>query len=447
MITIHTWHKGLLEKSEGEVVQEFPLSLIVNDCELATLVSSPHELRYLVAGFLRLQGFISRVEDIELLSVCSDYGIANVIIKGELPQRLKPVLTSGCGTGITFSLPAELPTFINGSCFTPDEIFSLMDQLSRSADQYRTHGGIHSAAVGNGTDIILYAEDLGRHNTLDRIAGEALLKGINLAGMMLVTSGRVSTEMATKAALLGIRVIASRTSPTDKAVQLCNDAGITLIGYVRGGRFLVYSHPERVAIPLPRIKGVTGVILAGGRSTRMGKNKALLPFDGTSLIEAIYRKFVRLFENVLIVTNTPQEYTFLPCNKVPDIFTGIGSMAGVHAGLVNSPTERIFVAGCDMPYIDENLVRSLASMAADEPVLVPQSQSGLEPLHAFYSRASLPALEEALKSGRLKLIDLLADMGARIVPPEVIADISPDFGSFRNINSPEEYQLLTKDKK
>ena len=135
--------------------------------------------------------------------------------------------------------------------------------LAKQADNYRSHGGIHSAAVGREGKLLLYAEDLGRHNPLDRIAGEALFKGIDLAGTMLVSSGRVSTEMVAKAALLGVRLIASRTSPTDMAIKLCDQSGIGLAGYVRGGKFTVYSHPELIeAYPdSDKIEGVTGVIL------------------------------------------------------------------------------------------------------------------------------------------------------------------------------------------
>lgn len=446
MTNIHTYHKGRLEAIEGTVVQEFPLILTVNGRELATLVASPHELRYLVAGFLRLQGFVTAVEDFELLSVCNDYGIANVRIRGELPERLRPILTSGCGTGVTFSLPVN-PAPVRGGVVHPDAVLSLMDQLAGKADQYRSHGGIHSAAVGNSADLILYAEDIGRHNTLDRIAGEALLKGIDLAGMLLVTSGRVSAEMASKAALLGVSTIASRTSPTDMAVNMCAEAGITLIGYVRGGRFQVYSHPERLEMPLPKVAGVTGVILAGGKSSRMGQNKALIPFEGKPLIATVYRKLAAMFDEVLVVTNSPEEYAFLPCRKVPDIFVNSGSMAGVHSGLVNSRTQRIFVAGCDMPYLDERLIRSLAEMMDDEKVLVPQSDGGLEPLHAFYAKGALPGLESALTSDKRRIVELLAAMGAKVVPPETIAAISPDTRSFININSPEDYQLLMADSK
>ena len=245
-----SYSNGTLTPLPGSVVAEFPLQLIVNGREIATLIASPHDLRFLVAGFLRLQGFVSKLDDFEMFSVCEEFGAANVRIKRELPELLKPVLTSGCGTGVSFSMPGTLQHSHPGLLpegergVNPAEIFSLLDELAKRADNYRTHGGIHSSAVGRNGELLLYAEDLGRHNTLDRIAGEALFKGIELSGTILVTSGRVSTEMAAKAALLGVRLIGSRTSPTDMAVRLCDESGIALIGYAKANKFIVYSHAE-----------------------------------------------------------------------------------------------------------------------------------------------------------------------------------------------------------
>jgi len=246
---IHRYRNGLLEPEQGDTVKEFPLVLHVNGREIATLVSSPHDLRQLVVGFLRLQGFMTSLADFDMLAICDDSGIANVRIKGELPLQLKPVLTSGCGTGITFTLP-EAPSkpLVNGQKIEAATIFLLMDQLHQLTEKYSAHGGIHSAAVGDERGIILHCEDIGRHNTVDRIAGEALLKGLDLSGKVLVTSGRISSEMAAKSAMIGISLLASRTSPTDMAAKICQQAGITLAGYVRGGSFRVYSRPEGLSL-------------------------------------------------------------------------------------------------------------------------------------------------------------------------------------------------------
>ncbi|HJV64948.1 MAG TPA: formate dehydrogenase accessory sulfurtransferase FdhD [Geomonas sp.] len=248
MKEVHHFSNGTFTRQDAEVVQEFPLLLRVNDKELVTLIASPHDLRFLVAGFLRVQGFVSSMDDFLMLSVCNDFGIANVRIRGEVSANLKPILTSGCGTGITFSLPGSgTISKVNTPAenVTPEAVFALMAQLARKAEKYKSHGGVHSAAVGdNDGDLLLYAEDIGRHNTVDRLAGEALLRGVDLAGKLLVTSGRVSAEMAAKAASLGIVLIASRTSPTDMAIRICQEAGITLVGYLRSANFNVYANPQ-----------------------------------------------------------------------------------------------------------------------------------------------------------------------------------------------------------
>jgi FdhD protein len=255
MAKIQVYRDGVLVPETGYLPREFPLKLTVNGREIATLVASPHDLRSLVAGFLRLQGFVENLDDFIELNVCEDFGVAEVRVRKELPERLRPILTSGCGTGVTFTLPAASAEPVAGAVpgsgsFTPTMLFTAMEELSRHAENYRRHGGIHSAAVADGATLLLYAEDIGRHNTIDRLAGEALFRGIDLAGKALLTSGRVSSEMAAKAAHLNVPLIASRTSPTDMAVTIAAAAGITLIGYVRGGKFNVYSHPERLDCPL-----------------------------------------------------------------------------------------------------------------------------------------------------------------------------------------------------
>ncbi|HEY3306928.1 MAG TPA: formate dehydrogenase accessory sulfurtransferase FdhD [Desulfuromonadaceae bacterium] len=442
------YRDGALAAIQGTVVREFPLQLIVNGREIATLIASPHDLRFLVAGFLRLQGFVQKLSDFEMFSVCEDFGTANIRIKGELPERLKPVLTSGCGTGISFSMPDAAPQLsdqLSPVSFKPAEIFSLMDELAKQADNYRTHGGIHSAAIGRDGELMLYAEDLGRHNTLDRMAGEALFKGIDLAGTTLVTSGRVSTEMVAKAALLGVRLIASRTSPTDMAIRLCEQSGICLAGYVRGGKFNIYCHAELIEDQAAdtKIEGITGVILAGGASRRMGNNKSLLLFGDKPLIEVVYRTLAALFHQVIIVTNTPEDYAFLPCRKVADIYPGAGAIAGLHAGLAASPTERIFVTACDMPFLNPDLIRQLCNDSDGVDAVVPVNGEGLrEPLHAVYASSVAKAVQQVIERGDKSILLLLDQIRTRLVAPEAFRSIIAAEESFRNVNTPEEYSRL-----
>lgn len=443
-----TWSKGKLEPVTGSVVQESPLQLMVNGRELATLISSPHDLRFLAAGFLRLQGFIKTTEDILMLGVCEEFGTANIKIRGDLPEQLKPVLTSGCGTGISFSLPdvsAQGTQTADSTKVKPEDVFSLMEKLGQRAEKYRSSGGIHSAAAGRAGELLLYAEDLGRHNTLDRIAGEALLRGIELGGATLVTSGRISTEMVAKSFLLGVKVIASRTSPTDMAVELCNRSGICLIGYVRGGKFTVYSHPEMIGSSSDnrRISGVTGVILAGGASRRMGSNKALLPINGVAMIEKVYQVMSSLFDEVILVTNTPDEYSFLPCRKEADIYQDYGSIAGLHSALTATRSDRIFVAACDMPSLNPELIELLCTTAPDADAVVPLNCENLrEPLHAVYAKATLATVTDMIECGEKSILRLFDRIRTSELPPAAYAHIDHAEASFGNVNTPGEFQAL-----
>ena len=440
---IYRYAKGQLETIERNVVQETPLALEVNGRELATLVASPHRLNFLVAGFLRLQGFIHSLDDLQTLGICAEQGQARVRIRGEVPEGLKPTLTSGCGTGITFELAQAKPGASSSAArFSAEQIFALMRELAQRADNYRSHGGIHSAAVGDGQSLLLFAEDLGRHNTLDRIAGEALFRGIDLAGKMLVTSGRISTEMVAKAARLGIALIASRTSPTALAVRMAEAAGITLIGYLRGESFELFCHPQRLALAGSRISGITGIILAGGESRRMGCDKSLLPVDGARFIDHIYRRMASLFDEVLVVTNSPGLYQDLPCRKVPDIYHAKGSLAGIHSGLCHARNPQVFVVACDMPLLSTAVIRQLATSAPAAEVVIARNGKGVEPLHARYAKSCLPAIEAVLDRGSRRIVDFFPAVQVHELSAVEFVPLDPECLSFRNINTPQEYYTL-----
>ncbi|ABL01112.1 molybdenum cofactor guanylyltransferase [Pelobacter propionicus] len=184
---------------------------------------------------------------------------------------------------------------------------------------------------------------------------------------------------------------------------------------------------------------VTAVILAGGMSSRMKSNKALLPYRGERFIERIFRKLSEVFPEVILVTNSPELYRFLPCRIVADLYPGMGALAGIQAGLTQSSTPYIFVVACDMPDLDEQLVRYLVSRADGVDVVIPESDSGLEPLHAAYGRGCLGVMNDALSSGRSKIVACFDQLKVDVVSHQDIAAIDPTFLSFRNINTPEEY--------
>lgn len=192
-----------------------------------------------------------------------------------------------------------------------------------------------------------------------------------------------------------------------------------------------------------KIKGITGVILAGGASSRMGNNnKALLMHRGGRMIEGIYHTLAALFEEVIIVTNTPQVYQFLPCRKVPDLYPGKGVPAGIHGALSQCSEPAIFTVACDMPHLNPRLIRHLAERYQGEDVVIPRSAGGFEPLHAIYGKGCLPALEELLQRDEKRMLSLLPQIKVLEVEEEELAAFDPTFDSFINVNTPEDYYRL-----
>jgi len=198
--------------------------------------------------------------------------------------------------------------------------------------------------------------------------------------------------------------------------------------------------PENAA-PLA---GVTGVILAGGQSSRMGSNKALLPYRGGRFIESIHRQLAGLFDELLLVTNSPEQYTFLGCRMVPDLYPGLGALAGLHSGLYHSRNPHIFVVACDMPYLNDTLIRALLARRNQVDVVIPESADGLEPLHAVYGQGCLSAMEQALLSGRRRVVSFFPQVRVHTFSSDHVATIDRDFSSFSNINTPADYFELRK---
>ncbi len=250
-VTYVRWHKGQTTEVEGFVVEEVPVCIRVQGHPWVTLMASPHDLEALVLGFLRVEGVIQGLRDVvemqwEHERPCVDVRLHHA--PPSLPSH--PTLTSGCVGGVTFErVLAELPRVDASFSISPQQLVDLMRALQRAAHTYRRARGIHSAALSNGRELLIVAEDVGRHNTLDRIWGMALRQGADPAGHILLTSGRVSSEMLRKAAKMRVPLIASRTSPTALALDLAEGWGITVVGYVRGQGLRVYTHPQRVIRP------------------------------------------------------------------------------------------------------------------------------------------------------------------------------------------------------
>ena len=186
----------------------------------------------------------------------------------------------------------------------------------------------------------------------------------------------------------------------------------------------------------------TGIILAGGKNLRMGQNKAFLQVQGERIIDRTRRIFVDLFDEVLLVTNSPLEYLDLNLRTVTDLHREGGALGGVLTGLFYASNRYSFVAACDMPFLSPDLIRHLVSSSPGFDVVVPRTDDGWQPLHAVYSQKCIPFMEELLRGGGLKIIDFYHRVKKREVPTDEIRRFDPGLLSFLNLNTPEDLARL-----
>ncbi|MCX5864519.1 MAG: molybdenum cofactor guanylyltransferase [Deltaproteobacteria bacterium] len=183
-----------------------------------------------------------------------------------------------------------------------------------------------------------------------------------------------------------------------------------------------------------QIAQVAGVILAGGKSSRFGSNKALALHQGTALITGITRRLTGLFPETLLITNTPEDYTFLGWPMAADQHRNCGPLAGIHAALRTVSQPRAFICGCDMPLLNPDLIRFLCQLPGDHEVVLPWLPEGPEPLYAVYSKTALPIIEEQLARNQCKIGLVYEKLRIRKVTAKEILQILPDFTTFQNIN-------------
>lgn len=243
----HTYD-GAWHEIEAEVIAEGSLTLFVNGGELASLMCTPQQPLQLALGFLANEGFIQSIEEVAIAHICAAGSCADLWLTHPIPSILPhPTITSGCTGGQTFAdLAARMAPPKREARVSPEQLGELIVRLQNQDSLYARARGVHTSALSDGNQLVMIAEDIGRHNTLDRLRGECLLRGIDPAGMILLSTGRISSEMIYKAAVMGCPIVASRTSPTSHSIALANAWKITLCGYLRRNRLNVYTCPERL---------------------------------------------------------------------------------------------------------------------------------------------------------------------------------------------------------
>jgi FdhD protein len=236
---------------EAETIVESPVSLTVNGEAWLTFMCTPVNLEAMAVGFLYNEGIIESMEEVEDVRVCEHGDNVDVWLNHSVEQPQSWRRTSGCTGGVTaVDALARVDVSFEGdrTKVPPEAIGHMVEMLTQSQTLYRATGGVHTSVLGDGEQIVFIAEDIGRHNTLDKIAGLCLMTNVWPEKRILLTTGRISSEMLQKAARLKAPILISRTSPSSLSIEMAERYGITLIGYARRNRFNVYSNAQRVGL-------------------------------------------------------------------------------------------------------------------------------------------------------------------------------------------------------
>ena len=192
------------------------------------------------------------------------------------------------------------------------------------------------------------------------------------------------------------------------------------------------------------VNEITGIILAGGKSTRYGRDKALVEIDGIRLIERVIRVMSSIFQRLILITNTPSEYTFLQLPMYEDLIKGLGPIGGIYTGLEAISDEAGFFVACDMPFLNANLVRHIVKSRGDFDAVVPRMGWKIEALHSLYSKRCLPVIQELIGSREYQVIKVFHQTHVRYVDEDEIRSFDPQLRSFFNVNIPQELLDVAK---
>lgn len=235
-----------------DISEEVPLTIEVNGQELATLLCSPDHLKNLVTGFLFTSGVIPDYTALKSILIDTERFNVSVAIEGDGSEFVfKRVYTSGCGKGVIFHNPMDVihkTRLEDGFVLNASEISALMKEFIKGSPEHTKTRGVHSGALATRERILIFRDDIGRHNALDKVIGEALTQGLNFTETIMLTTGRISSEILSKVLRCRIPVIAALGAPTNQAVKLARVANLTLAGHVKGSRMDVYSGEDRLLL-------------------------------------------------------------------------------------------------------------------------------------------------------------------------------------------------------
>lgn len=250
-IKIVKYNNDLVERTYDSIVVEKVQNIFVNREFYASLICTPSEIKELAAGFLFFEGVISSKDCISAMEELND-NILCVMLKNEFNQDINKIkaLTSGCAggsIGLDFLEESNIKP-VKGNCkISSDYVFELMKEFNSRSELFKQTGGVHSCAICDDNGILYFSEDIGRHNAIDKIIGKALFENIKLENKIILTTGRISSEIAIKAAKAGVPILISHSAPTSLALDIAKAAGMTVLGFARGRRMNIYCGEERIS--------------------------------------------------------------------------------------------------------------------------------------------------------------------------------------------------------
>ncbi|RAP74866.1 formate dehydrogenase accessory sulfurtransferase FdhD [Paenibacillus montanisoli] len=244
---------GAASLQEDDIATEYPLTIRLDGEDFATIVCSPTDLEEMTVGFLASEGIIRQAAEIESLRIDEERGFVYVELfnkqstsKDDVSKRF---IGSCCGKSRQFYFHNDARTArtsMSRMVLTPSQCIALMRLLQSSSGEFKLTGGVHNAALCTADELLAVRTDIGRHNALDKLFGYALRQRLAVTDKIIAFSGRLSSEVVLKAAKIGVGILLSKSAPTDLALKLAEDLGITCAGFIRGSEMNVYTHGHRI---------------------------------------------------------------------------------------------------------------------------------------------------------------------------------------------------------
>lgn len=245
-------NSGSRDDVEDVVAEEVPFTVNLDEKELVTLLCMPSDLEELALGLLFTSGLIKQARDVKKIIINREQWVAYAeLVNPDMAKELvfKRLYTSGCGRGILFYSPQDLinkAKVISDFKIEAQKVNSLVTDFQKKSEAFLKTGGVHSAGLADKDGILIFKEDIGRHNAVDKVIGCALKGGCGFENKILISSGRVSSEILFKSQKCRVPLVVSQSAPTNQAVRLARDMQITLVGFARGSRMNIYSAEQRI---------------------------------------------------------------------------------------------------------------------------------------------------------------------------------------------------------